>query len=48
MGLTKRQKKNMQFADLCDSIAKGVSQGGKELRAIVRRAEMHKGQTKPK
>jgi len=44
--MTKRQKKNEYFAKLCDSIAGGKSQSGKELRAINRRVEKRKGRTR--
>jgi hypothetical protein len=40
--MSKRERKNEQFAALCDEIAGGTSKGGQHLRAINRRTQKRK------
>lgn len=42
MALTRRQKRREEVAKLCDWIADGKSQTGKEIRAGIRRTEKRK------
>ena len=44
--MTKKQKKNESFAKLCDEIAGGKSESGKQFRAINRRVDKRKGKTR--